>query len=62
MEEIPSVMRILDYEQETEEEYTDPSPEDSTEYGEVPQKARKGHDGPLLYSILWLALLGFKCN
>lgn len=55
-EEVPKAMRVLDYEHEVTADYTDPSAEDSTEYGEVPQKAQKGTLDPFYtqyYGLLY---------
>ena len=58
IDELPSLKRALDYDLEVEDSLTDPSEEDSTEYGEVPQKRKKGTMDPfntqhygLLYRI-----------
>ena len=42
MTELKSMKIILDNEEEFEEDLLDPSQEDSTEYGEIPQKIRAG--------------------
>tara|TARA_R110000824_G_scaffold83385_1_gene208835 strand:- start:2638 stop:3198 length:561 start_codon:yes stop_codon:yes gene_type:complete len=55
-EEVPKAKRVLDYEHEIEDEYTDPSSEDSTEYGEVPQEKQKGTLDPFYtqyYGLLY---------
>jgi hypothetical protein len=41
-EELPIYKTVEHYDEEFEDELTDPSPEDSTELGEVPQDVRKG--------------------
>jgi len=58
MTELKSMKIILDNEEEFEEDLLDPSQEDSTEYGEIPQKIKKGTINPyytdyygLLYRI-----------
>jgi len=56
--ELPRLRAALDYDLEVDDSLTDPSEKDSTEYGEVPQKKRKGTMDPfytqnsgLLYRI-----------
>ena len=45
-EEMGYMQMEKDYEDELEEEYLDPTPEDSTELGEVPEKPKKGSITP----------------
>jgi hypothetical protein len=58
IKELPRLRAALDYDLEVDDSLTDPSEKDSTEYGEVPQKKRKGTMDPfytqnsgLLYRI-----------
>ena len=58
IKELPRLRAALDYDLEVDDYLTDPSEKDSTEYGEVPQKKRKGTMDPfytqnsgLLYRI-----------
>ena len=54
-EEAPEILSALDYEMTIEDEYTDPSEEDSTELGEVPHAEKKGTIDPAYkqYSIIY---------
>ena len=45
-EEMGYIQMEKDYEDELEEEYLDPTPEDSTELGEVPEEPKKGSITP----------------
>tara|TARA_Y100000034_G_C6800305_1_gene358962 strand:+ start:181 stop:816 length:636 start_codon:yes stop_codon:yes gene_type:complete len=45
-EEAPDMMSVLDYENSIEDLYTEPSEEDTTEYGEVPHELKKGSIDP----------------
>jgi hypothetical protein len=45
-EEMGYMQMEKDYEDELEEEYLDPTPEDSTELGEVPEEPKKGSITP----------------
>lgn len=45
-EEMGYMQMEKDYEDEVEEEYLDPTPEDSTELGEVPEEPKKGSITP----------------
>jgi hypothetical protein len=47
-EEAPSIEFLEDYEEEVNDDYTDPSKEYSTELGQVPQAAEKGSIRPSL--------------
>jgi hypothetical protein len=51
----PEILSALDYEMTIEDEYTDPSEEDSTELGEVPHAEKKGTIDPAYkqYSIIY---------
>tara|TARA_R110000744_G_C19130675_1_gene537024 strand:+ start:55 stop:657 length:603 start_codon:yes stop_codon:yes gene_type:complete len=55
-EELPNLRYALDYDQEIDDSMTAPSEEDSTEYGEVPQKKKKGAMDPFFtqyYGLLY---------
>ena len=55
-EEMPRLRAALDYDLEVDDSMTNPSEEDSTEYGEVPQKKRKGTMDPFYtqyYGLLY---------
>ena len=55
-EERPRLKRVLDYDSDVEHMLVDPSPQDSTEYGEVPQQKRKGSLDPFYtqyYGLLY---------
>tara|TARA_R110001583_G_scaffold6811_9_gene34323 strand:- start:4283 stop:4882 length:600 start_codon:yes stop_codon:yes gene_type:complete len=55
-EEMPKLRVALDYDSEVDDSMTKPSEEDSTEYGEVPQKAKKGTMDPFhtqYYGLLY---------
>ena len=55
-EELPQLKRALDFDLEVDNMLVEPSPEDSTEYGEVPQKKRKGTMDPFYtqyYGLLY---------
>ena len=55
-EELPRLRTALDYDLEVDDDLTDPSQEDSTEYGEVPQKRKKGTMDPFYtqyYGLLY---------
>jgi hypothetical protein len=55
-EELPNLQGALDYDFETDKMLVDPSTEDSTEYGEVPQQKRKGTMDPFYtqyYGLLY---------
>ena len=45
-DEAPDMMSVLDYENSIEDLYTEPSEEDTTEYGEVPHELKKGSIDP----------------
>ena len=54
--ELPRLKRALDYDYEVEHMLVDPSAEDSTEYGEVPQQKKKGTMDPFYtqyYGLLY---------
>ena len=56
IKELPRLRAALDYDLEVNDSLTDPSEEDSTEYGEVPQKKRKGTMDPFYtqhYGLLY---------
>tara|TARA_R110000824_G_scaffold209531_1_gene395314 strand:+ start:3968 stop:4567 length:600 start_codon:yes stop_codon:yes gene_type:complete len=56
VDELESLRIALDYEQDVDDSLTEPSQEDSTEYGEVPQKKRKGTMDPFYtqyYGLLY---------
>mgnify|MGYP003675915358 FL=1 len=56
IKELPRLRAALDYDLEVDDSLTDPSEEDSTEYGEVPQKKRKGTMDPFYtqhYGLLY---------
>ena len=55
-EELPKLKRVLDYDSDVEHMLVDPSPQDSTEYGEVPQQKKKGSLDPFYtqyYGLLY---------
>ena len=55
-EDLPKLQVALDYDYDTEKMLVDPSPEDSTEYGEVPQQKKKGTMDPFYtqyYGLLY---------
>lgn len=55
-EELPHLQKALDYDFEAEKMLVDPSTEDSTEYGEVPQQKKKGTMDPFYtqyYGLLY---------
>ena len=55
-EELPQLKRALDFDLEVDNMLVEPSPEDSTENGEVPQKKRKGTMDPFYtqyYGLLY---------
>ena len=53
--ETPEIMAALDYEVAIEDQYTDPSDEDTTELGEVPHAEKKGTIDPAYkqYQIIY---------
>jgi len=56
IKELPRLRAALDYDLEVDDSLTDPSEKDSTEYGEVPQKKRKGTMDPFYtqhYGLLY---------
>ena len=56
VDELQNLKVALDYNQEVDDSLTDPSQEDSTEYGEVPQKRKKGTSDPFYtqyYGLLY---------
>ena len=56
IKELPKLRAALDYDLEVDDSLTDPSEKDSTEYGEVPQKKRKGTMDPFYtqnYGLLY---------
>jgi hypothetical protein len=55
-EELPKLKKALDYDFEVDNMMVDPTPEDSTEYGEVPQRKKKGTMDPFYtqyYGLLY---------
>lgn len=55
-EELPHLKKVLDYNSDVEHMLVDPSTEDSTEYGEVPQQKKKGTMDPFYtqyYGLLY---------
>jgi len=55
-EELPRLKKALDYDYDVDSMIVDPSEEDSTEYGEVPQEKRKGTLDPFYtqyYGLLY---------
>ena len=55
-EELPQLKRALDFDLEVDNMLVEPSPEDSTEYGEVPQQKKKGTMDPFYtqyYGLLY---------
>jgi len=46
VDELEKLKIALDYDQEVDDSLTSPSQQDSTEYGEVPQKRKKGASDP----------------
>ena len=55
-EELPHLKKVLDYDSDVEHMFVDPSTEDSTEYGEVPQQKKKGTMDPFYtqyYGLLY---------
>ena len=54
--ELPKLKKALDYDFEVDHMIVDPTPEDSTEYGEVPQQKKKGTMDPFYtqyYGLLY---------
>ena len=54
--ELPNLKKALDYDYEVDHMLVDPSAEDSTEYGEVPQQKKKGTMDPFYtqyYGLLY---------